>query len=102
MTMAAQDVRQQMHQVYEFILRHKETNDGAPPPYRLIARMCDLSSTSVAADRVKRLAVKGRLAFCGGKICVVGARWLRPGVKVIEVDRATALLDRAIGEVLHA
>lgn len=66
--------------IFEFIVAHKQANDGLPPSIRDIARQFNISSTSVVYAICKRLERAGliRMTFTG--IQVVGGQWtlLRP------------------------
>lgn len=79
------ELTERQQQVLDYIIEYKAAHDGAFPTLRRIMAGCGVSSTSEASRLVKKLVEAGRLEYSEGELCVVGARWLRPGLRGISV-----------------
>lgn len=68
-------------QVYQFILKHKQDNDGNSPSVRNIQSALNLSSTSTVRGALQDLERQGLIELNGGtarNIKVVGGQWTPP------------------------
>lgn len=67
--------------VYEAILAWFCATGGAPPSHRELMERCGISSVSVVAYHLRRLADVGLICFAPGasrSVMLVGARWTPP------------------------
>jgi hypothetical protein len=61
--------------IFEFIIKHKQDNDGNSPTIRKICNACDISSTSVVDFHLRALIYEGKIIKQNGIISVVGGQW---------------------------
>lgn len=71
--------------IFDFIVKHKQENDGNSPTYGQIMEMCNISSTNIVHFHLRRLSDEGLIRLVPTKtgsrhhrIHVEGGRWVGP------------------------